>query len=97
MAFLASVHGSAIGAYISTLALAALHLFGIGQVNLATGILHFSAGLGAFAVPPFVGYLFGFELPGESLSFIPCMAFFAVYFLAFLFFVFAKIAQKKHC
>ena len=50
LAFFAAAHGLFIAGYISTLALAALDLFGLEKVNIACGILHFSCGLGMFCI-----------------------------------------------
>ena len=95
MAIFTSILGFFIAAYISTTALAALQLFGIEQVNLACGMLHFCAGIGAFAIPPLIGYLFEFQLPASSITLVPCMGLCGVFVLAFLFFVLATIAQRK--
>ena len=89
-----ALHGLFSSAYISTLALSALDIFGIGKVNCITGILHFLTGIGGFAIPPVVGFLFEtFTAPS-----IPCIVMGCVYVTGFFFgaLTWAMILKFKH-
>ena len=52
-----AIHGLLMAAYVCTLTLGALELFGVDKVNFVSGNLQFCTAIGAFAAPPVVSYL----------------------------------------
>ena len=96
-------HGFFIAAYISTLVLSALELFGLEKVTISTGILHCFTGIGSLTIPPVIGRQF--EIAGNNAALQggirdithPCFILGSVYLSASLFALLAGLTNKFTC